>query len=92
MKLGKTSLVKWFLNKVVWILFSIVFFYSGLFFTEWLLNVETFAGGWRWLMVAVFPFLIPTMFIVSRRYGCASGVCNKEDADKDSLSTHFPLA
>ncbi|MDJ0956401.1 MAG: hypothetical protein QNI91_06080 [Arenicellales bacterium] len=83
---------RWILGKIVWVAFSIVFFYSGLFLTEWLLDAETFAGGWRWIMIAAFPFLIPAMLIVNRRFGCATGTCKKNPADKDSLPAHFPLA
>ena len=84
--------VRWILDKIVWVAFSIVFFYSGLFFTEWLFDAEAFVGGWRWIMIAAFPFLVPVMFIVNRRFGCAAGACKKKPADKDSLPTHFPLA
>ena len=92
MKAKKLQPAGWVLDKILWVAFSIVFFYSGLFFTEWFLDAEAFAGGWRWVMIAAFPFLVPAMFIVNRRYGCAAGVCKKNRADKDSLPTHFPLA
>ena len=82
----------WILGKIVWVAFSILFFYSGLFFTEWLLDAEAFAGGWRWIMIVAFPFLVPAMFMVNRRFGCAAGTCKKNPNDKDSLPNHFPLA
>lgn len=70
-------------GRVVWVAFAIVFFYSGLYFTEWLLEPGKFAGGWRWLGVAAFPFLLPAFFVVNRRYGCASGACRVPSAGID---------
>jgi hypothetical protein len=60
---------------LVWLLFAVVFFYSGLYATEWLLAPDSFAGGWRWVLVAGFPLLLPMFFVVNRRFGCASGAC-----------------
>lgn len=74
---------------IAWVGFAIVFFYSGLFFTEWLLD-DGFGGGWRWILVAVFPLLVPAFFVVNRRYGCASGACSiKRGGDRVS---RLPLA
>lgn len=92
MSIEKAQLVRSVFNKILWIGFSIVFFYSGLFFTEWLLDTETFAGGWRWIMVLVFPLLVPAFFIVNRRYGCAAGACKTRGHAQRSSSSHFPLA
>ena len=89
------------LGKVIWIAFAVLFFYSGLFFTEWLLETEKFAGGWRWILVAAFPFLVPGFFVVNRRYGCASGGCGAGSCKiaagshpgEDGASNHrMPLA
>jgi hypothetical protein len=49
-------------GRVIWVLFAFVFFYSGLFTTEWLLEPEHFAGGWRWVLVGLFPVLVPAFF------------------------------
>lgn len=63
-------------GRVVWLAFAVLFFYSGLYFTEWLFASETFAGGFlRGTLVALFPLLVPLFFIVNRRFGCASGSC-----------------
>ena len=62
-------------GRAVWVLFAFVFFYSGLYTTEWLVQPGQFAGGWRWILVGLFPALIPTFFMVNRRFGCGSGAC-----------------
>lgn len=62
-------------GRMIWLAFAFVFFYSGLFTTEWLLEPEQFEGGWRWILVALFPVLVPAFFVVNKRYGCASGAC-----------------
>lgn len=65
-----------FFGRILWLVFSVLFFYSGLYFTEWLLEPDTFAGGpLRWALVALFPFLVPLFFFVNGRFGCASGSC-----------------
>ena len=66
---------RWLWGRLIWVAFAFVFFYSGLYTTEWLLEPEQFAGGWHWLLVALFPVLLPAFFVVNRRYGCASGAC-----------------
>lgn len=64
------------LQRLLWVAFAILFFYSGLFFTEWLLETQTFAGGGlRWALVGLFPVLVPLFFLVNRRFGCAGGTC-----------------
>lgn len=89
-----------FFGRLIWVLFAIVFFYSGLYFTEFVMAPREFAGGWLWLWVAAFPFLLPAFFVVNRRYGCATGACrggvcklpqNSEVAQKrtdDGFSVH----
>jgi hypothetical protein len=62
-------------GKILWVAFAFVFFYAGLFTTEWLLEPDAFSGGWRWLLVGLFPVLVPAFFVVNRRFGCASGAC-----------------
>ena len=65
-----------FFRRVLWVAFAILFFYSGLFFTEWLMAPDTFAGGaLRWGLVGSFPVLVPLFFVVNRHFGCASGAC-----------------
>ena len=77
------------LGMTIWLGFAIAFFYSGLFFTQWVLGDESFAGGWRWIMVATFPFLVPGFFLVNRHYGCASGSCK---ASTKNSAPPLPLA
>ena len=62
-----------FFGRVIWVLFAIVFFYSGMYFTEFVMAPREFTGGWLWLWVTAFPFLLPAFFVVNRRYGCATG-------------------
>ena len=62
-------------RRVLWVLFAIAFYHSGLAFTTWLLRPETFAGGWDWFWLALFPVLLPGFFLVNRHLGCASGQC-----------------
>jgi hypothetical protein len=62
-------------RRVLWVLFAIAFYQSGLAFTTWVLRPETFAGGWDWLWLASFPALLPAFFLVNRHLGCASGRC-----------------
>ncbi len=65
-----------FFRRLLWLVFTVLFFYSGLYFTEWIFEPDTFAGGpLRWALVALFPLLVPLFFIVNRRFGCASGSC-----------------
>jgi hypothetical protein len=65
-----------FFRRALWLAFAVLFFYSGLYFTEWLLEPEIFAGGpLRWALVVLFPLLVPLFFVVNRRFGCASGSC-----------------
>ena len=71
----KDVIARPFFGRVIWVLFAVVFFYSGLYFTEFVMAPSEFAGGWLWLWVAAFPFLLPTFFVVNRRYGCATGAC-----------------
>ena len=68
-------LLKALAGRAIWVLFAFVFFYSGLFTTEWLLAPGEFEGGWRWVLVGLFPLLVPAFFVVNRRFGCASGRC-----------------
>lgn len=83
---------KYAIGKIIWLGFTILFFYAGLFFTEWALGAEYFTGGWRWVMVTVFPFLIPGFFIVNRRYGCASGSCKVTGKSSQDSAPRVPLA
>ena len=65
-------------QRLLWVLFAIVFYYAGLAFTTWLLEPDKFAGGASWILVGLFPILVPAFFIVNRRLGCASGQCADE--------------
>ncbi len=62
-------------RRLVWVLFAIVFYQSGLTATVWLLEPENFRGGVDWLWLALFPVLLPLFFVVNRVCGCASGAC-----------------
>ncbi len=60
---------------IVWLSFAVLFFYSGLYLTQWLLEPTRFEGGWRWILLGMFPVLLRGFFWVNRRFGCASGGC-----------------
>ena len=80
---------------VLLMLFAVLFFYSGLYTTEWLIQPDQFAGGWRWVLVGMFPLLLPMFFLVNRRYGCASGACRiprKEDEARKIPMIRMPGA
>ncbi len=65
-----------FFGRVLWLAFSVLFFYSGLYFTEWLFAPNAFTGGLlRWSLVTLFPLLVPMFFVINKRFGCASGSC-----------------
>ena len=78
------SIVQAIVGRLIWVMFAFVFFYSGLFTTEWLFEPEKFAGGWRWILVGLFPVLVPAFFVVNRRYGCASGSCRGRACSPDA--------
>lgn len=97
MKVQQSSIFKSTLGTLIWLGFAAVFFYSGLYFTEWVLQTEEFAGGWRWILVVAFPFLVPGFFVVNRRYGCASGgcvggSCHPADKNDGTAGPRMPLA
>jgi len=62
-------------RSLIWVVFAIVFYQSGLTATVWLLEPENFRGGIDWLWLALFPALLPLFFVVNRLCGCASGAC-----------------
>jgi len=66
------------LMRLAWLLFAILFYQSGLNFTQWLLEPDSFAGGLALFWVALFPFLVPMFFVVNRYLGCASGLCHSD--------------
>ncbi len=66
-----------FAKAILWVLFAIVFYNSGLTFTTWLLSPEDFSGGWDWFWLLLFPALVPAFFLVNRRLGCVGGTCNR---------------
>ena len=67
--------VRW----LIWVLFAILFYQSGLTATRWLLESENFRGGIDWLWLGLFPALLPLFFVVNRLCGCASGHCDAPD-------------
>ncbi len=62
-------------KRLLWVVFAILFYYSGLNFTVWLLEPENFAGGMHRVWLALFPVLLAAFFPVNRKLGCASGTC-----------------
>jgi hypothetical protein len=64
-----------FARRLIWVLFAIAFYQSGLAATVWLLEAENFRGGIDWLWLTLFPVLLPLFFVVNRFCGCASGAC-----------------
>ena len=60
---------------MLWMVFAILFYYSGLSFTGWLLEPESIVGGMDWVCTAMFPVLLSAFFPVNRHLGCASGRC-----------------
>jgi hypothetical protein len=77
-------------RRLIWVLFAIVFYQSGLTATVWLLEPETFRGGIDWLWLALFPVLLPLFFVVNRVCGCASGACAIGDKGSRTLYTPPP--
>jgi hypothetical protein len=49
-------------RRLIWVLFAIVFYQSGLTATTWLLEPENFRGGVDWLRLGLFPALLPLFF------------------------------
>ncbi|HEO64581.1 MAG TPA: hypothetical protein ENI73_01805 [Spirochaetes bacterium] len=86
-------------RRIVWILFAVLFYYSGLSFTTLLLEPQQFQGGIYWLLVVIFPILVPLFFVVGRYAGCASGACDpqkqmknpqSEQKDRDLFTGNMP--
>ncbi len=63
-------------KRILWVIFAVLFYQSGLTFTIFVMTPEKFAGGWQWLWVGLFPILLPAFFIVNRYLGCATGQCH----------------
>ena len=60
----------------LWIAFAVLFFYAGLYFTEWVLGPREPVGGIvRGFLIVLFPVLVPLFFVVNGRVGCAGGAC-----------------
>ncbi|GMT48840.1 MAG: hypothetical protein IEMM0008_0379 [bacterium] len=87
------------IRPMVWILFAVLFYYSGLSFTTLLLEPEQFVGGFHWLLIVLFPILVPLFFVVGRYAGCASGACDtqtqaknlqSEQEDRDVFTGNMP--
>lgn len=75
--------VRW----LIWIVFAMVFYRSGLTATVWLMEPESFNGGIDWLWLLLFPVLVPLFFVVNRHFGCASGSCS---AGAERTGVRFP--
>ena len=78
------------LNRVLWVLFAIAFFQSGMAFTTLLLETERFAGGMDWLWVSLFPILLPAFFVVNRRLGCGAGRCHARACAQNTATPSVP--
>lgn len=76
-------------RRLIWVVFAIVFFQSGMTATVWLIEPENFRGGIDWLWLALFPILLPLFFVVNRTCGCASGACTISDKN---IRPPFPPA
>ena len=63
------------LRRLLWVLFAILFYQSGLAATVWLLDPEHFGGGPDVFWALAFPALLPLFFWVNRHLGCAGGQC-----------------
>ena len=77
-------------KRLLWVVFAISFYYSGLNFTVWLLEAENFAGGMKWVWVGLVPVLLPAFFLVNPRLGCASGRCASGICEIPRKSVHPP--
>ena len=73
------------LRRLLWVLFAILFYQSGLAATVWLLDPEHFGGGLDVLWALAFPVLLPAFFWVNRRLGCAAGRCPLPDTEKKGI-------
>ncbi len=69
------------MRRLLWVVFAIPFYYSGLHVTVWLLEPENFAGGTSWIWVTLFPVLLPACFLVNRHLGCTGGHCASGDRE-----------
>lgn len=63
-----------FLRLAVYVSFAIVFFYSGLGVTTWLVEPEQLRPIDK-ILGAFFPVLLPLFFVVNRYFGCGAGGC-----------------
>ena len=79
MQIMNNFLIHSLVRPVLWMLFAILFYYSGLSFTTWLLEPENLTGVMDEVRAALFPVLLPAFFVVNRRIGCASGRCTSGD-------------
>ena len=77
-------------RRLLWVVFAIVFYYSGLGFTVWLMEPQNFAGGMDWVWVVLFPVLLPAFFLVNRRLGCSSGRCATGECEMPHKSGYAP--
>ena len=72
-----------FLAQVVWLIYALLFYQSGLTATVWLLEPEQFNGGIDWLWLIVSPIVLPMFFIINRHLGCAGGDCRRGVQEND---------
>jgi hypothetical protein len=72
-------------RRIYWFLFAILFYISGQGFTVWLLEPETFGGGWGWIWMAAFPVLLPAFFLINHRLGCGSDQCGNRQQGQNTM-------
>lgn len=81
-------------KRLLWLLFAVLFYQSGLAFTVWLLEPASFSGGLQWFWLMLFPVFLPAFFVVNRYLGCASGCASGANPNRQR-ETHIdnnPLA
>ncbi|MCK5876508.1 MAG: hypothetical protein KAG43_02645 [Candidatus Marithrix sp.] len=60
------------IKRLIWLVFAIIFYQSGLAFTILIMEPSEFTGGFQWVWVLLFPILLPAFFIINKHLGCAS--------------------
>lgn len=78
-------------KRLLWMLFAVLFYQSGMAFTLWLLNPASFAGAQQWVWLVLFPVFLPAFFLVNRYLGCASGCArDPQEAQADINPVVYP--
>ncbi len=81
------AVLKW----SAWLSFAVLFYYSGLSFSEWVMGSQTNEVSWvQGILIGIFPVMLPLFFVVNRRVGCASGACRPR-ADSNHRAADSPV-